>query len=171
MRALYYAQKNGAKIVNMSFDFSSSSTELANAINYVSSKGVVLVAAAGNNGSTALVYPAAYSNVMGVASTSNLDQRSTFSNYGSNLVWMAAPGEGVVTTYPYGTYAASWGTSFSAPMASGAAAILLQESSTVNETNASSSLAHADYISTDLNHGRLNIYTAVYAWRTALGIK
>lgn len=171
MRALYYAQKNGAKIVNMSFDFASSSTELANAINYVSSKGVVLVGAAGNNGSTALVYPAAYSNVMGVASTSNLDQRSSFSNYGSNLVWMAAPGEGVVTTYPYGTWAASWGTSFSAPMASGAAALLLQESSTVNESNASSSLAHADYISTDLNHGRLNIYTAVYAWRTTLGIK
>ena len=61
---------------------------------------------------------------MGVASTNNSDQRSTFSNYGNKIVWVAAPGEGIVTTYPFGSYAAGWGTSFSSPLVSGTAALL-----------------------------------------------
>jgi hypothetical protein len=171
MRALYYAQKNGADVVNMSFSFASSSQELSNAVKSVASNGVVLVASAGNDGKAVLVYPAAYPDVMGVASTDNNDIRSSFSNYGSNLVWVAAPGEGVVTMYPYGTYAACWGTSFSAPMAAGTAALLVQVSQSVKESTASSSLAHADWISSELNNGRLNTYTAVTAWRAALGIR
>jgi subtilisin family serine protease len=171
MRALYYAQKNGADVVNMSFSFASSSQELSNAVKSVASNGVVLVASAGNDGKAVTVYPAAYPDVMGVASTDNNDNRSSFSNYGSNLVWVAAPGEGVVTMYPYGTYAACWGTSFSAPMVAGTAALLVQVSQSVKESTASSSLAHADWISTELNHGRLNTYTAVASWRAALGIR
>jgi subtilisin family serine protease len=73
--------------------------------------------------------------------------------------------------YPYGTYAACWGTSFSAPMVAGTAALLVQVSNSVKESSASSSLAQADWISTELNHGRLNTYTAVAAWRAALGIR
>ena len=48
---------------------------------------------------------------VGVASTNDLDMRSSFSNYGNAVVWVAAPGEGIVTTYPFSTYAAGWGTS------------------------------------------------------------
>jgi len=44
--------------------------------------------------------------------------RSSFSNYGDAVVWVAAP-ESIVTTYPFSTYAAGWGTSFSAPFVSG----------------------------------------------------
>ena len=44
-----------------------------------------------------MVYPAALQNVMGVASTNNQDQRSSFSNYGNQIVWVAAPGEGIIT--------------------------------------------------------------------------
>ena len=171
LRAIYFAQRNGAKVINMSFSFPSSSPELANAVNYVASQGVISVAASGNNNSSALVYPAALSNVMGIASTDNYDNRSSFSNYGSSIVWVAAPGEGVVTTYPYGTYAAVWGTSFSTPMAAGTAALLVQTSSTVKQSTAASALSHANKLTSDLNYGLLDIYTAVYAWRTSLGLK
>src|SRR6185312_9981451 len=171
VRALYYAQKNGAKVVNMSFDFTAPSTELSTAVNYLALKNVILVASAGNDGKNILVYPAAYSNVIGVASTNNSNYRSTFSNYGSNTVWIAAPGEGVVTTYPYGHYAAVWGTSFSAPLAAGTAALFVQVSQSANESSAANSLSHADWISNDLGYGLLDTYTAVQSWRSTLGIR
>ena len=108
---------------------------------------------------------------MGVASTSNADQRSTFSNYGQPQVWVAAPGEGIITTYPWGTYAATWGTSFSAPFVAGGAALLFDAGASLTESNAAQSVAHAKYISTDLGNGRLDLYQALSAWLTALGVR
>ena len=81
--------------------------------------------AAGNSGEQATVYPAALKGVIDVASTSNDDTHSTFSNYGAPPVWLAAPGEGVMTTYPFGSYAAGWGTSFSTPFVTGETALLV----------------------------------------------
>ena len=119
-----------------------------------------------------MVYPAGYSGtVMGVASTSNSDTLSTFSNYGQNLVWLGAPGEAIVTLYPYGTYAATWGTSFSAPFVAGAAALLLDVQSICTEPQAAQALSHARYINSDLGNGRLDLYQAVQAWRQATGVQ
>jgi subtilisin family serine protease len=120
------------------------------------------VAAAGNNGRETLVYPAAYqSMVTGVASTSNNDTLSSFSNYGPDLVWVAAPGEGVITLYPFGSYAATWGTSFSAPFVSGTAALLLSVQPYITESQAAEALAQAQYISSATGKGRLDVYRAV----------
>jgi subtilisin family serine protease len=171
MRAIYYAQKNGATVINMSFSFPTYSPELKNAINFVSSRGVVCVASAGNDGSPALVYPASLPNVMGIASTTNFDALSNFSNYGSGDVWVGAPGEGIVTTYPYGTYAAVWGTSFSAPFVSGTAALLDGVSASSNQATSSSSVSNAQPLGPDLNNGRLDVYKAMQAWRTRLGLQ
>ena len=163
LRAIYFAVGHGANILNMSFSFSSSSNELKSAITDAYQNGVISVAAAGNNGQRTTVYPAAYSGmVMGVASTTNNDTQSTFTNYGSGLVWVAAPGEGVVTLYPYGTYAATWGTSFSTP--------LLLNVGNANEWQAAGAIAHAKYINSNLGFGRLDVYQAVQAWRLALGL-
>src|SRR5215472_11415190 len=92
--ALYYAVQNHANVVNMSFDLTSSSSSLNRAVSYANKAGVVLVAAAGNENTSARVYPAAMNGyVVGIASTTNWDSRSSFSNYGSADVWIAAPGE------------------------------------------------------------------------------
>ena len=130
VEAIYYALDNGAGVISMSFSATQSSSTLKQAIGAAYNQGVVCVAAVGNAGQqTNQIYPASYGQVMGVASVNNLDQRSSFSNYGNGLVAVAAPGEGVISTYP-GTnnYAAGWGTSFSTPLAAGGAALLLQVS-------------------------------------------
>jgi subtilisin family serine protease len=166
LRAIYFAVQNGARVINMSFSFSTYSYETASAIKFATRHQVICVASAGNDGKDEIVYPAAFANVMGVASTTNNDTLSTFSNYGEDLVWVAAPGEGIITTYPFGTFGAGWGTSFSAPFVSGAAALLLSVSPSFNESSAESSLAHAVWISPDLGNGRLDLYQAVSAPRT-----
>lgn len=163
LRAIYFAAQNGANVINMSFSVATYSQEMANAIKFASHHQVICVASAGNDGKDETVYPAALDNVMGVASTTNNDTLSSFSNYGGDLVWVAAPGEGIITTYPFGTYAAGWGTSFSAPMVSGAAALLVGVNSLCNESCAEPSLAHAVAISADVGNGRLDLYQAVSA--------
>lgn len=163
LRAIYFAAQNGANVINMSFSVATYSQEMANAIKFASRHQVICVASAGNDGKDETVYPAAIDNVMGVASTTNNDTLSSFSNYGGDLVWVAAPGEGIITTYPFGTYAAGWGTSFSAPMVSGAAALLAGVNSLCNESCAERSLAHAVSISADVGNGRLDLYQAVSA--------
>jgi len=103
--------------------------------------------------------------VLGIASTSNSDTLSSFSNYGSTDVWIAAPGENIITTYPGGTYASASGTSFSSPLTAGAVDLLLSaKSATLNQSQAAAALSHARTLTPNLNHGRLDIYQAVSAW-------
>src|SRR5207247_710570 len=126
--------------------------------------GVICADSAGNDGAQEIVYPAAYQNdVMGVASTSDTDTRSSFSNYGDAIVWVAAPGEGIISTYPFSTYAAGWGTSFSAPFVSGAAALLRNRRTNINESRAAAAVAHAMYIGRDMGHGRLDLIQSLQA--------
>ena len=166
LRAIYYAVGQHARVLNMSFSFASSSLQLSTALTYADLNGVISAAAAGNSGEETLVYPAAYQSiVMGVASTSNTDTLSTFSNYGPRLVWVGAPGEGVVTLYPFGTYAATWGTSFSTPFVSGAAALLVNANGWCTEPQAAQSVAHAKYINPNLGNGRLQLVQALQAWQ------
>jgi subtilisin family serine protease len=164
--ALYYAVQHHANVVNMSFDLTSSSPALTQAASYANKAGVVLVAAAGNESTSAPVYPAALNSyVVGIASTTDWDSRSSFSNYGSTDVWIAAPGEYIISTYPGGTYASESGTSFSSPITAGTVALMLSaKSSSLNQSQASSALSHAIKLTPDLNHGRLDVYQAVSAW-------
>jgi subtilisin family serine protease len=163
--ALYYAVQHDADVVNMSFDVSSPSAALSQAVAYANEKGIVLVAAAGNESTSAPVYPAALDGkVIGIASTTDWDARSSFSNYGSTDVWIAAPGEYIISTFPGGTYGSASGTSFSAPLVAGTAALLLQAKDSLHQSDAASAVSHAIQLTPDLNHGRLDAYQAVSAW-------
>lgn len=162
LRAVYYAVANGAQVVNMSWNYSSYSSELAKAIQYANNKGVVSVASAGNDGQRTVVYPGGLPGVIDVASTSNNDIQSTFTNYGAPPVWMAAPGEMIVTTYPWGTYAAASGTSFSTPLVAGTAALMMGNNSNCPNWTVPAGLAYADYIGDlDMGFGRLDTYQAM----------
>jgi subtilisin family serine protease len=161
LRAVYYGVQNQANVINMSFDFTSYSQEMATAINYANQNNAICVASAGNDGQQEQVYPASLTYVMDVASTSDLDTRSTFSNYGS-YVWVTAPGEGIVSTYPFGTYSAGWGTSFSAPFVSGGAALLSALNPGVKQSSAAAAIAHAQPLNgSGLGNGRLDLYLAL----------
>ena len=163
VRAIHYAVDHGARVINMSFSATAVSPEIAHAINEATNSGVICVASAGNAGQEVLVYPGSLRNVLGVGSTTtgNPPARSWFSNFGDSLVSLGAPGEGVITTYPGGGYAAASGTSFSAPLTSGAAALLVQIDPTMNQAKADSLLGNADRMDAGMGKGRLNLDVAV----------
>jgi thermitase len=128
-----FAANSGARVINMSLGGPSHPDDpithadiLRDAVDYAAGLGVVLVAAAGNNGDH-VYFPGAYPNVIAVASTGLTDQRSPFSNQGPE-VDLAAPGEDIVSTGLLAngeSLVTESGTSFSAPFVSGAAAMLL----------------------------------------------
>ena len=164
LRAIYYASQNGANVVNMSFDLKDYSQELATAISSAQQNGIIFVASSGNDGQMEMVYPAGFTNVMGVASTNYQDQRSAFSNYGYQIVWVAAPGEAVITTYPFGTYAAAWGTSFSAPMVSGGVSLLQTRRPSTTQMQAQFDMAQAQLLlAYGMGNGRIDLSRALAA--------
>lgn len=129
---IVWAADNGAKVINMSLGSSSSSSALVDAINYAWLKGVVLVAAAGNDGGTAPSYPAYCDKVIAVAATDAYDNKASFSNYGS-WVDIAAPGNAILSTLPnhackLGTSGKNYGylsgTSMASPFVAGEAALV-----------------------------------------------
>lgn len=125
--ALVYAALTGVNVVNMSFGDGVDSPMLRDAVKFAASMNVVLVASAGNTGTTSRQYPAGYDNVIAVGSTNEEDRRSPFSSTGS-LVALCAPGESIVTTAVNSRYRTVNGTSFAAPYVAAAAAMMLERS-------------------------------------------
>jgi len=159
LKAIYYASDHGAHVINMSFALLAPSVEMQNAINYAHDRSVIMAASTGNMGAAVVANPAGMQKVMGVASTSNSDTRSKFSSYGVGT-FVAAPGEQVITLYPGQNYAVASGTSFSAPMVAGAAALTVQVNSAIEFSNSSRAISQAKPVAT-LGNGRLDVYRAV----------
>ena len=128
-QAIRWAAQNGAKIINLSLGTNETfggPTDIQLAIDYAWSRGALVVAAAGNAGSSTLDYPARLPNVVSVAAIDETGRKASFSNYGSGLD-LAAPGT-TIFTLGGGTNSqlhTLQGTSFAAPFVSGAAALLL----------------------------------------------
>jgi hypothetical protein len=163
IRAIYYAVDHGAKVISMSFSMDQPSAELVRAINYADGQGVTCVSSTGNSGRETVVFPASMQNVIGVASTDNLDQRSLFSNFGTAVADMAAPGELIITTYPGSNYAAASGTSFSTPLVSGTVSLLVQFKPGIKWRSSSDALSRSVPVEDDLGWGRLDVMQALHA--------
>ncbi len=123
---LYWAVDHGADVINISFAGPQVTTLEANAIRYAVERGVIVVAAAGNKSSPSVYYPAALPGVIAVGATTRMpaDSRASFSAVGENLD-LTAPGTEILS---WSVAASSWvlwqGTSFSAPMVAGVAALV-----------------------------------------------
>jgi thermitase len=126
---IVYAADKGAKVLNLSLGGSSSSRTLQDAVKYAQSKGSVVVAAAGNNGNSTPVYPAAYPGVIAVSASTQDDTLASFSSYGTHI-YVAAPGVSIVSTYNSGGYATLSGTSMAAPTVAGLIGLALSKGAT-----------------------------------------
>lgn len=134
INAIYYAVRNGARVISNSWGGPSDSRALEDAIKFAYANEVVFVAAAGNSSTnidSTPTYPAAYRvpNVISVAATDGQDKLATFSNFGVASVDMSAPGVSILSTYPGSVFSRLSGTSMATPFIAGTAALQFYERS------------------------------------------
>lgn len=126
-----WAIDNNMKIINMSLGGRSTSEALEAACNAAYDAGVLIVAAAGNEGNKrgnrdTIGYPAKYASVIAVGSITSTNIRSTFSSTGATLELMA-PGSTILSTTIDGAYGTMSGTSMASPHVAGVAALVWAE--------------------------------------------
>lgn len=114
----------GAQVINLSLGGPGDVPALKDAINYATTKNVVVVAAAGNDGSSVPGYPGAYEQCICVAATDENDLKTDFSTWGSDWVDVAAPGIRILSTVPNNGYEEFQGTSMASPVVAGLAGLL-----------------------------------------------
>ena len=144
---IVWAADNGARVISMSWGSAQYFQTMQNIVDYAYSKGCVLVASAGNDGTTTLTYPAGLNHVISVGSTDGNSKKSSFSQYGSTIDVMAPGGyqndggiidiilNNCVYSTAYGTgsnaYIKMAGTSMSAPIVAGLCGLMLSVDSTL----------------------------------------
>jgi len=169
--AILYAVNNGAQVIQMSLGVPQSNA-IDSAIQVAENANVTIVCAAGNNSSSTVDYPASNVNVIAVGSTNQNDQKSDFSNYGSNL-FIAAPGEDIYSTTLFDNYVYGTGNSFAAPQVSATIALMKQINPIIsnqqirnvfqNTADKVGGYTYTNGRSNELGYGRLNVYNAVVA--------
>ena len=181
VQAIAQAVADGAKVINMSLGDTVFSQSLDDAVQDAWNANVVIVAGAGNDGTTAPFYPAAFDNVIAVGAFDEDHRRATFSNYGT-WVDLSAPGNVIFSTYPLaacgglssvpgdtGCYTWNSGTSMATPHVAGAAALVWSRGDvTTNSQVVAILLDSADPQGVDAvrldswtAHGGLNVHGAV----------
>ena len=174
--AIRWAADHGARIINLSLGTNTTlagPTDIQLAINYAWGKGALIVAAAGNSGSSTLDYPASLPNVVSVAAVTQTLARASFSNYGTGLS-ISAPGSQILTLCPncppsIGPFHSLDGTSLAAPFVSGVAALILANDPSLtnvelwNVLNRTATPQGGSGYSTNYGWGVVNAWNAINA--------
>ena len=121
--AIEWSANQGADIVNLSLGGGGYQSTMKNAVQYALNNGCLPIAAAGNDGSSSVGYPAGYSEVVAVSAVDANGNLASFTNTGSD-VEVAAPGVDYLSTYPDDTYSRLSGTSMASPCAAGVAGLI-----------------------------------------------
>jgi len=168
VEAIDYATKMNVDIMSNSWGGGGYSKSLEDAIKAARNKGIVFVAAAGNdnsNNDSRPSYPATYQveNVISVASHTAQDTLSSFSNFGKRTVHVAAPGSNILSTTPNSEYKVFSGTSMATPHVSGVIGLLVAENGRIpvqelRERLMGTSTPAAAYRRTTVAGGRVNTY-------------
>jgi type VII secretion-associated serine protease mycosin len=168
-----WAADQGAQVINMSLGSTAQVSALTNAIAYARAKGVVVIASAGNSREkgSPTNYPGADPGVVAVAATDSSDTYASYSNQGS-YVDLAAPGSGIISTYPGGRYVSMSGTSMAAPHVAALAALLKASDPTANPDRIEQAMQSsavdlgAAGKDADYGYGRINAVAALAALAT-----
>ncbi len=168
VKAIDWATANGAQILSNSWGGGGFSQAMQDSIKRANDKGVLFIAAAGNDGSNndaTPSYPASYplDNVISVAASTNQDSAASFSNIGLKTVHLMAPGNNIVSTVPGNKYDSYSGTSMATPHVAGAAALLWAKEPSLTAAQVKERLmSSTDKIKSMrkklLTSGRLNIF-------------
>ncbi|WP_270889891.1 S8 family serine peptidase [Pedococcus sp. 5OH_020] len=170
---IVWAADHGANVVNLSLGSATPDQVESDAVAYAVGKGVLVVAAAGNDGTTTPNFPAAYPQVVAVGATDAVGQRAAFSQYGS-WVSVGAPGTGITSTSPAAGssffqpgYDKSDGTSFSTPLVAGEAALLwsLRPGVSASDVRAAIVRSAHGYTGLGLGAGQVDFRAAMAALR------
>ena len=160
---IVWAVNHGAQVINLSLGGAGTTQVLQDAVSFAASKGVLVLAAAGNSGSTTKFYPAAYPSVVSVGATQEDDTLYSWSNRGADWVQVAAPG---CDTAPVrgGGYGNFCGTSAATPVVSGIAGLALSLDPTITPDRLAQALrTTARQGTSGVQYGRVNALRALAA--------
>ena len=173
-QGIVWAADHGSNVINMSLGGTYDSQAVREAVNAAWDAGVVIVAAAGNDGVNESFYPARYDHVIAVAATDANDAKAGFSNFGADWVDVAAPGSSILSTAPdhsnriWGTgvkYGTISGTSMASPHVAGLAGLVWSTGACPDNGCVRSDIElNADSIEGTGSlwaHGRINAYSSV----------
>ncbi|MEN2766672.1 S8 family peptidase [Ornithinibacillus xuwenensis] len=159
---IIYAADAGAEVINLSLGCNCDTQTLEDAVNYAWNSGVVVVAAAGNDGVSTTFEPASYANVIAVGAVDSNNQKASFSNWGT-WVDVMAPGVDIASTYPGNSYVYLSGTSMASPFVAGQAALLTGQGRSNSQVraaieNTADSMSGVGYY---VEHGLINANDSV----------
>ncbi len=157
-----YAVDNGADVINLSLGGKYSNRTLESAIDYASSKGVIVVMAAGNDGESSPDYPARYAYKSGIA-VGAVDRNNNIADFSdrsgtSEISYVTAPGVRVYSTVPNNQYAVYSGTSMAAPHVAGVVALMLSANPNLTDAQVRQIVAETSGDSTPSTTYGLNIF-------------
>jgi thermitase len=131
-QGIYWSVNNHARAINLSLGGYHDNKVLEHAVDYAWEHDVVVVAAAGNERTSRLSYPAAYGHVISVSATDRHDRKARFSNFGKTID-VAAPGVDILSTVPGGGYGRKSGTSMASPHVAALAGLLASQDRSATE--------------------------------------